>query len=68
MKSPMTPSHLTLSDLDRSKSKSLRCRSYVSCKGAELGHMLQLNINRQENIENPLAFLHLTPVTLKGQC
>ncbi len=37
MESPMTPSHLTLSDLERSNSKSLRFRSLVSRKGAELG-------------------------------
>ena len=37
MDGPMTPSHLTLSDVERSKSRSLRFRSFVSCKGAELG-------------------------------
>ncbi len=31
----MTPSHLTLSDLERSKSRSLRFQSFVSCKRAE---------------------------------
>ncbi len=36
----MTPSHLTLSDLERSNSRSLRFQSCVSYKGAELGHML----------------------------
>ncbi len=52
MTSPMTPSHLTLSDLERSKSRSLRfrivstyCISIVSCKEVELGHTLPLNIN-----------------------
>ncbi len=47
MENPMTPSHLTLSNLERSKSRSLIFRSPISCKGAELGHMLLLNINRK---------------------
>ena len=45
IESQMTPSHLTLRDLERSKSRSLRFRSLISRKGAELGHMLLLNIN-----------------------
>ncbi len=40
MGSPITPSHLALNDLEGSKSRSLRFRSLISCKGAELGHML----------------------------
>ena len=36
----MTPSHLTLNDLETSNSRSLRFRSFVSCKGVELGNML----------------------------
>ena len=36
-----------LSDLDRSESRSLRFRSIISRKGAELGQMLLLNINRK---------------------
>ncbi len=40
----MTPSRLTLSDLERPRSRSLRFRSFVSCIGAELGQMLLLNI------------------------
>ncbi len=36
----MTLSHLALSDFERLKSGSLRFLSFVSCKGAELGHML----------------------------
>ncbi len=35
--------HLTLSDIERSKSGSLRLRSLVSRKGAELGYMLLSN-------------------------
>ncbi len=50
MESPMTPSHLTLSDLERSKSRSLRFRSLISCKGAELGHILLLHNNRKTYI------------------
>ena len=42
------PSHLTLSDLERLKSRSLRFRSRMSDKGADLGHMLLLlNINNE---------------------
>ncbi len=44
--SPMTLSHLTLSDLERSKSRLLRLRSILSCKGVKLGYMLVLNIDR----------------------
>ncbi len=47
MVSPMTLSHLTLSDLERSISRSLRFKTLISRKGPELGHMLQLNINRK---------------------
>ena len=47
MEGPMTPSHLTLGDLERSKSRLLRFRSFVFCKGVEIDHMLLLNINRK---------------------
>ncbi len=50
-----------------SKSRSLRFRSFVSCKGAELGHMLLLNINRKAYMWSLLVWLYLTPVTFKGQ-
>ncbi len=43
--SRMTSSHLTLSDLQRSNSRSLTFRSFIYHKGAELGHMLLLSIN-----------------------
>ncbi len=44
----MRESHLTWSDLERPKLRSPRLfRSFVSCKEAELGHMLLLNINRK---------------------
>ncbi len=58
----MTPSHLTLSDLERSKSRSMRFRSltHASRKGAELGHMLLLNINRKGYMGSPMTLSHLT--------
>ncbi len=62
MGSPMTLSHLTLSDLERSNSRSLTFRSLISCiscKGAELGYMLLLNINRKA-YESPMSSSHLT--------
>ncbi len=43
----MAPSHLTLSDLERSKSRSFRFRSFISCKRVELGPILVLTINRK---------------------
>ncbi len=42
----------------RSKSRSLRFRSLISCTGAELGHMLLLNIKRKAYIGSPLVQLH----------
>ncbi len=45
--SPITLSHLTLSDLERSISRSLRFQRFISHKAAELGHMLLLNTNRK---------------------
>ena len=47
MGNAMTLSQLLLSDLERSKSMSLIFRSIISRKGAELGHMLLLNMNRK---------------------
>ena len=55
MGSPMALSHLTLSDLERSKSRLLRYRSIISGKGAELGHMLLLNINRKAYMRSPFV-------------
>ena len=60
MGSPMAPSHLTLSDLERSNSRSPRFRSLISRKGAYLGPMLLLNINRKPYMGNPMAPSHLT--------
>ena len=59
MGSPMTLSDLTLSNLQRSKSRSLRLLSTIFCKGAELGHMLLLNMNSKLHIESPTASLDL---------
>ncbi len=59
MGSPMEPSHLTMSDLERSKSKSLRFLSLISCKGAELCHVLLLNINSKLYMGSPMEPSHL---------
>ena len=56
----MTPSHLTLSDLERSKSRSRRFRSLISSKGAELGHTLLLTINRKAHMGSLMTPSHLT--------
>ncbi len=55
-----------LSDLDRSESGSLKFRSIICRKGADLGHMLLLNINRKVCMGSPLVQLHLT--SLEGHC
>ncbi len=60
MASPMTSSHLTLSDLERSNPRSLRFRNLISWKGAELVHMLVLNIGRKAYMRNQMILLHLT--------
>ncbi len=60
MASPMTSSHMTFSDVRRSNTRSLRFRSLISHKGAELGHMLSLNINRKAYKESPMTSSHLT--------
>ncbi len=64
MASPET-SHLTLSDLERSNSRSLKFRSPISCKGAELGHMLLLNINRKAYMGSQMTLSHLILSDLK---
>ena len=43
----MAPSDLTLSDLERANSRSIRFQSVISRKGATLGPMLLLTINRK---------------------
>ncbi len=54
MGNQLTRSHLTVSDLERSKSRSLRLRSITSRKGAELGYMLLLNSSRKAYMGSPL--------------
>ncbi len=51
----MTLSYLTSSELERSK--PLRFRRVISQKGAELGHMLLLNINMKAYMRSPLVQL-----------
>ncbi len=55
-----------LNDLEKSKSKSLRIRSLISCKGQELGNIPLLNINKKAYMGSPLMRLHLTFATLTG--
>ncbi len=57
---PMTPSHLTLCNLEKSKSRLLRFRSIISRKWPEIGHMLLLNTNRKPYMGNPITPSHLT--------
>ena len=56
MVSPMTPLHLTLSDLERSKSRSLRFQSLISRNGGELDPILLLTINREAYMVSPMTF------------
>ncbi len=60
----MASSNVTLSDLERSKSRSLgferlKCAG-ISCKGSELSHVLLLNINRKPYMGIPKPLSHLT--------
>ena len=63
----MTPSLLSLSDLERSKSRPLRFQSLISRKGAELGPILLLIINRKPYMASPMTSSLLTLSDLKGQ-
>ena len=47
MESPTEPLDLTLSDIERSNSRSLRFHSLISRNGATLDPMLLLTINRK---------------------
>ncbi len=60
MGSPMAPSHLILSDLERSLSRSFKFRSLIPRKGAQLGPMLLLNSNRKSCIGSSMALSNLT--------
>ncbi len=60
MASPMALSNLTLTDLQRSKSRSLRFQSLITFKGAELGPILVLTINRKLYMASPMALSNLT--------
>ncbi len=55
MASPISTSLLTLSDLERSKSRSLGFQRLISRKGAELGPILVLTINRKPYIASPIT-------------
>ncbi len=63
----MALSDLTLSDLERSKSRSLRFQSVISREGAKLGPMLLLTINRKPYMASPMTPSLLTLRDLKGQ-
>ncbi len=65
MGSPMTLSYLTLSDLERSNSRSLRF-CLVSRKRAELGHRFLLNINRKPYMGSAMTLSHLTLFRLQN--
>ncbi len=60
MRSPNTPLHLTLSDLERSRSRLFIFSSLIPRKGAKLGPMLLLNINRKPCMGSPKAPFNLT--------
>ncbi len=69
MGSPMALSHLTFSDLERSNSRSPKFEALhcIARKGAELGPMLLLDINRKSYMGSQIALSHLTLSDLKGQ-
>ena len=54
---PTAPLDLTLSDFERSKSRSPRFRDLISLKGAQTGHML-LTITRKPYMGNPMTHSH----------
>ncbi len=56
----MTLLFLSWSVLERSMSRSLRFGSIIFRKGAELGHMLLLNINSKAYVESPFVRLYST--------
>ncbi len=60
MESPTARLDLTLSDLERLKSRSRRFQILMSRNGAKLGPMLLLTINRKQDIASPMTPGHLT--------
>ncbi len=52
MVSPMASLHLTLDDLERLKLKAPSFQSFVSHKGAELGHTLHKHEDLRESTSN----------------
>ncbi len=60
--------HWTLSDLERTMSRSLRILKLIYREGAELEHMLTLKNNRKAYMWRTLVRIHLILETLKGQC
>ena len=60
MGSSMTPSYFTVSDPERSKSRSLRFQSLISRNGVKLGHKLLLPINRKPYMGSPMRPSYLT--------
>ena len=56
----MKLSNFTLSDLERSKSRLLKFQSLTSHKGALLGPILLLNINRKPYTGNLMTPSYLT--------
>ncbi len=56
----MPPSDFTLSDLERVNSRSIRFQSVISRKGAKLGPMLLLIINRKPYMASAMT----PPLTL----
>ncbi len=67
MGSPMTPSHLNLSDIERSKSRSLGFQSLIQHKVTNLGPMSVLTINKKICIWSWMTPSDLTLSDLKGQ-
>ncbi len=65
MASLMTSSLFDLERLERSKSRSLRFQSLISRKGAELGPMLVLTINRKPYMVSPMVLSNLTLTDLE---
>ncbi len=63
----MPSSLLILSDLERSKSRSLTFQSLISRKGAELGRKLLLSINRKPYMASLMTQSPLTLSDLEGQ-